>query len=415
MTNLPIITSNNSQPPARGASGDAQLRGSDSPAASATATSSAQKDDTTVQPADPFGAVLARKIQTDEANASDSNVPPSTSGTDTNTATAANSSIQVDVAEQDAAAAIPNDLSGTLVAMLQLPQEIKSPIVKDVTAKATAKGMIDTVTAARGMIDTLATTRGAAGLTAASETSNNKDDINQPAADAGAIQTKMGFGVATAATTIADNSGVAGKLDLRNASSLEITVPVELPGTLQDAARSAQGISQSAASIAASGMLSNILTNNKTGNNPQTIASPLGSSGWANEFSQKITWMGTQQNQAAELHLNPPNLGPLDVVLKISDNQATALFTSPHSAVRDAVESALPRLREMLADNGITLGNTTVSDQSPRDRSTNEFMNQGSGAKTQRDASDDTLRALSSSSEQTVPARRHNGMVDTFA
>jgi flagellar hook-length control protein FliK len=126
--------------------------------------------------------------------------------------------------------------------------------------------------------------------------------------------------------------------------------------------------------------------------------------------------MSTQQNQVAELHLNPPNLGPLDVVLKISDNQATALFTSPHGAVRDAVENALPRLREMLADNGITLGNTTVSDQ-PRDRSADGFSGNGFGTAAQRESSDEASRlaGLSPAAVQPVPMRRHNGMVDTFA
>lgn len=147
------------------------------------------------------------------------------------------------------------------------------------------------------------------------------------------------------------------------------------------------------------------------------ISTPLGTNGWADEFSQKISWISTQQNQVAELHLNPPNLGPLDVVLKITDNQATALFTSPHGAVRDAVENALPKLREILADNGIMLGNTTVSDQPPRDRSMDGFMNQNSGTTPQHEfpsiASESA--GLPSATAQTGMVRRHNGMVDTFA
>lgn len=159
-----------------------------------------------------------------------------------------------------------------------------------------------------------------------------------------------------------------------------------------------------------------VMTNNMPAGSVPALTTPLGGKGWANEFSQTIRWMATQQNQVAELHLNPPDLGPLDVVLKISDNQATALFTSPHGAVRDAVENALPKLREILADNGIMLGNTTVSDQSPRDRSMDEFMNQGSGAAVQNETSIVASEAdLSPSAAQTTAARRHNGMVDTFA
>ena len=94
------------------------------------------------------------------------------------------------------------------------------------------------------------------------------------------------------------------------------------------------------------------------------VNTPVGGNRWGEEFGQKITWMTTQTDHSAELHLNPPDLGPLKVVLQISGDQATALFTSPHAAVRDAVAQELPRLRDMLADNGIMLGNAFVSDQS---------------------------------------------------
>lgn len=149
----------------------------------------------------------------------------------------------------------------------------------------------------------------------------------------------------------------------------------------------------------------------------QTIGAPLGSNGWSNEFSQKISWMSLHKQQVAELHLNPPNLGPLEVVLKISDNQATALFTSPHGAVRDAVENALPKLREMLANNGITLGNATVSDQPPRDRGAEAFMNRDTGTTVQRNipVNDSASANMTSTTAQTALLRRHNGMVDTFA
>jgi flagellar hook-length control protein FliK len=181
--------------------------------------------------------------------------------------------------------------------------------------------------------------------------------------------------------------------------------------------KTSQNITETVTSAVASAVMPNILTSDTPADTPQTITTPIGNSGWADEFSQKIIWMSTNQNQTAELHLNPPDLGPLNVVLKISDNQLTAQFTSPHSAVRDAVENALPKLREILADNNIMLGNATVSDQSPRDRSGEGFMNQGSGTAAQREISynETELDKLLTTTAQSVPARRHNGMLDTFA
>jgi flagellar hook-length control protein FliK len=104
-------------------------------------------------------------------------------------------------------------------------------------------------------------------------------------------------------------------------------------------------------------------------------------------------------------------------MLKISDNQATAVFTSPHSAVREAVENAMPKLREILADNGIALGNTTVSDQPQRDGNANAFSNQHSrqqnGHWSAQTTGHSTISALPIMQVNTL--QKHNGMVDTFA
>jgi flagellar hook-length control protein FliK len=147
------------------------------------------------------------------------------------------------------------------------------------------------------------------------------------------------------------------------------------------------------------------------------INTPVTDQAWGNEFNQKITWMASQHEQTAELHLNPPNLGPLDVVLKVSGDQATALFTSPHAAVRDAVQQALPQLRDMLAGNGITLGNATVSDQSPKDQQAwqaNQQQKGNGGSAGKIDATVATGGITTSGSAVSLGSR-HQGMVDTFA
>jgi flagellar hook-length control protein FliK len=143
-----------------------------------------------------------------------------------------------------------------------------------------------------------------------------------------------------------------------------------------------------------------------------TINTPVTQDKWADEFSQKITWLASSnKDQTAELHLNPPQLGPLDVVIKVSGDQATALFTSPHAAVRDAIEQAMPKLRDMLADNGIMLGNATVSDQAPRDQG--QSNTQRLSALANNDFRD--IPAVSNSTARISPIARHNGIVDTFA
>ena len=144
-----------------------------------------------------------------------------------------------------------------------------------------------------------------------------------------------------------------------------------------------------------------------------TINTPVNQDKWSDEFSQKITWLASSnKDQTAELHLNPPQLGPLDVVIKVSGDQATALFTSPHAAVREAIEQAMPKLRDMMADNGIMLGNATVSDQAPRDQG------QSSNAPRSPISTNNDIRDIpeaSNSAPRVSQISRLNGIVDTFA
>lgn len=91
------------------------------------------------------------------------------------------------------------------------------------------------------------------------------------------------------------------------------------------------------------------------------LAPPVGSSEWADALGKQVAWMGNTNNQVAELQLNPAGLGPLKITLTINNHQAEALFVAAHPSVRAAVEAALPQLRSNLADNGISLGNTSVS------------------------------------------------------
>ncbi len=75
-------------------------------------------------------------------------------------------------------------------------------------------------------------------------------------------------------------------------------------------------------------------------------------------------WLIGEQRQVAEMNLNPPHLGPLEMRITLENNQANINFTSMHAVVRDSLEAAVPRLREMLADNGLNLIDVNVSQHS---------------------------------------------------
>jgi flagellar hook-length control protein FliK len=98
---------------------------------------------------------------------------------------------------------------------------------------------------------------------------------------------------------------------------------------------------------------------------PLQITQPVGTSGWGEEVGNRVVWMANRQESRAELVLTPPQMGRVEVSLTISGDQASANFVSANPAVREALEAALPRLREVLADAGIQLGQAQVGAENP--------------------------------------------------
>lgn len=150
------------------------------------------------------------------------------------------------------------------------------------------------------------------------------------------------------------------------------------------------------------------------------LALPFRSPGWDDGFSSCVLWMARNEAQSAEIRLNPPDLGPIEVKLVLTGDQgaqasASMQFSAAHAATREAIESALPRLREMLLENGIALGNATVDAGTAgnADGSGDSGRQAGGSARSDEHAGrtpDSAMQPLPGS-----PLRRGSGLVDTFA
>lgn len=96
---------------------------------------------------------------------------------------------------------------------------------------------------------------------------------------------------------------------------------------------------------------------------PAITVSPQNSQ-WNAQVGDRINWMVNNNMQRAEIRLDPPELGKLDIQLNISkDNQASILIHVTNATAKEAIESALPRLREMFEQQGLDLANVDVSQQ----------------------------------------------------
>jgi flagellar hook-length control protein FliK len=189
--------------------------------------------------------------------------------------------------------------------------------------------------------------------------------------------------------------------------------------TLRDAAAAAPAKDTAPVTASAFQAQLNSVEMGKTGVTPASehIPARLGTTAWDNQVSQKVVWMVGGMDQSATLTLNPPDLGPVQVVLNVNNDQATVAFSSATPEVRAALENAMPRLREMLGDAGVTLGEASVSANMPDQRQADT-----NGGNDGRNGRNNGGNGAVRSGETEIPLPRttnraasNDGAVDTFA
>lgn len=138
------------------------------------------------------------------------------------------------------------------------------------------------------------------------------------------------------------------------------------------------------------------------------LQSQVGTSQWQQEFSDRIQLMSRNNEGRAELVLTPPHLGRIEVTLNINGDQASAMFVSASPEVRTALEGAMDRLREALANSGIALGQAQVGAES----SGQSAEQSGNGSR----RGGELVAGASEAAPATAVWTRHsNSMLDVFA
>ncbi|MEY4592768.1 MAG: hypothetical protein RIR18_1663 [Pseudomonadota bacterium] len=137
---------------------------------------------------------------------------------------------------------------------------------------------------------------------------------------------------------------------------------------------------------------------------------------WSKQFGERVILMNSAGQQTAEIHLNPSNLGPMHVTLSFNADQTTsAMFVAHHPETRQAIQDALPQLREMFSSAGISLGQANVSAESQQKNQQNQGQSNGNTPRSSRDTAilpENNDLAIGS---RVIPLNRGNGVVDLFA
>jgi len=116
-------------------------------------------------------------------------------------------------------------------------------------------------------------------------------------------------------------------------------------------------------------------------------------------MKQQLITMVSNGIQQAEIRLDPPELGHLTVKIQIQGDQTQVQFHVAQSQTRDLVEQAIPRLRDMLASEGLQLTDSQVS--------------QGGGGREQQQESSDHQGQTSDSQLDEIAAQEASLMTNT--
>ncbi|MEC7642869.1 MAG: flagellar hook-length control protein FliK, partial [Pseudomonadota bacterium] len=83
----------------------------------------------------------------------------------------------------------------------------------------------------------------------------------------------------------------------------------------------------------------------------------------AQKMQERIQMMVSKNIQRADIRLDPPELGSMHVRIHTQGDQTTVQFQVQSTQARDAIDQTMPRLREMLEQQGLNLAESSVSEQ----------------------------------------------------
>ncbi len=141
------------------------------------------------------------------------------------------------------------------------------------------------------------------------------------------------------------------------------------------------------------------------------VATPVLDPAWAEAIQDRVLMLAGRNIQIAEIRLNPAELGPLHVRISIDDNSVNVAFSAAHAVTREALEIALPRLKEALSESGMSLNQASVSEQGVANQ-----RNDGNRSTATDPGSSDEETVQEGNDHQSVTPRKRvpAGLVDTF-
>lgn len=151
----------------------------------------------------------------------------------------------------------------------------------------------------------------------------------------------------------------------------------------------------------------NIGTAPKASAIPMVMAIEIDKPEWSKQFSDHIIWLGQQEVKSAIIKINPEDLGPLEICIKVKNDSASVNIVTHTHQIRDIIDQSLPKLQAMMAEQGLNLSEVHIDS----DASAHQSPQQNSGHQ------DEAVLALEDETGITPVKNKKvlKGLVDYFA
>ncbi|ALO34285.1 hypothetical protein CMT41_05730 [Colwellia sp. MT41] len=98
---------------------------------------------------------------------------------------------------------------------------------------------------------------------------------------------------------------------------------------------------------------------------------------FADAVKDKVMIMISQKLQQFDIILDPPEFGNMQVRVNLQGEQATVNFVVQNQQAKEALEQNMQKLRDMLAEQGVDVGDATVEQQSQQENNDKNNLKQG--------------------------------------
>lgn len=145
----------------------------------------------------------------------------------------------------------------------------------------------------------------------------------------------------------------------------------------------------------------------------QTLKLSKGQQAWGDALTERITMNAAKDIKQVTIHLDPPELGSLELKLHIKDDQQTQVHVQVQNhQVKEALESSAHRLRDMLAGQGLELSEFDV--QADAGRGDQSAFDSDSQQGKEQSPDSDTFQQEGEEISVDIAKAKNNNILDTF-